>query len=92
MGFDKLQCAAACRQEGWGWRGVSYQQSIAKGLFDDAGDAADVFSCIQKQHQVHACLVLQVVLHKVPLNAAQQAGLVCHWLILLAVNPLHTPV
>ena len=65
-----------------------YQQSIAKGLLDDARYPADVLCCIQEQHQVHASLVLQVVLCQIPLYTCEQAGLVCDRLILLIVSSL----
>ena len=81
MNLLTLRCAGLSRQP--------YQQSIAKGLLDDAGYAADVLCCVQEQHQVHAGLVLQVVLCQIPLYACQQAGLVGDRLVLLVVSSLH---
>ena len=49
----------------------AHQQSIAKRLLDDTGNPANVLCRIQEQHQVHARLVLLVVLCQVPLYACQ---------------------
>ena len=67
----------------------AHQQGIAKGLLDDACYAADMLCCVQEQDQVHAGLVLQVVLCQVALYASQKPGLISDWLILLVISTLH---
>ena len=61
----------------------THQQGIAKGLLDDAHDAADMLCRILEEHQVHACLALHVVVRQVVFDGLQQAPLICHLLILL---------
>ena len=68
----------------------AYQESITKWLFDDPRYPANVLGCIQEQHQIHARLVLLVVLCQIPFYTCQQPGLIHYWLILLVVPSLQT--